>query len=509
MRTFPILVLALAFLAAGGLLTSVEGPGFYPARLLLLTGVAGLIWSVVRAWPTLRLFAARMRTVAEPGPALTWVLLAAVLLVLAVGLNLRPTRFDLTSRGLQSLSPASKRALAGIHTRVEMIGVYRDGSDDQAHARDILDVYQTDERGIHARLLDPERSPDEARRLGIHFTSGVLIQADSSSEVVTDLTENALTEGILRAANPTRPLIGLVLSHGEAAPDRSPITHLRELLAEAGFRQARIDLTQGDVPPTIKALLIVGPESPLLPGEVAVLDRFEQRGGRLGLFLDPEPSTGLTSWLAAQGILVDGRLIRDSGPLTRSAGLGPETIAVQSLGEHPITKGLTAAILLRGATRVGLSSLPVWGSNGSEILRSAPSALLEGSRSDTTGAAAERAAKDLPLGVALERDVRNPETRALASGLPPERRVARLVVIGDSDFLRDETLDLYGNRAFATRVIGWLGERDYLLDVPRPNQAGTPLKVGLTGLRTIFYLVEILPPVLMLGLGLLVWARRR
>ena len=81
--------------------------------------------------------------------------------------------------------------------------------------------------------------------------------------------------------------------------------------------------------------------------------------------------------------------------------------------------------------------------------------------------------------------------------------------MGDSDLIRDSHLDLYGNREFAARVLGWLSERSYLLRFPPIDRSGTPLRVGLAGLRAIFYGAEILIPLLAFGLGFRAWARRR
>ena len=51
-------------------------------------------------------------------------------------------------------------------------------------------------------------------------------------------------------------------------------------------------------------------------------------------------------------------------------------------------------------------------------------------------------------------------------------------------------IDLFGNRAFANRMLGWLGEQEFLLRFPMADRSGTPLKVNMRGLRLIFYLVE-------------------
>ena len=92
---------------------------------------------------------------------------------------------------------------------------------------------------------------------------------------------------------------------------------------------------------------------------------------------------------------------------------------------------------------------------------------------------------------------------------PAEKPYARVVVVGDSDFLRDDMIDLFGNSVFMTRVFGWLGERQYLIQFPTIGPSGTPLKVGRNGLLAVFYVVQVALPLLAYGIGFLLWTRRR
>src|SRR5690606_42010990 len=98
---------------------------------------------------------------------------------------------------------------------------------------------------------------------------------------------------------------------------------------------------------------------------------------------------------------------------------------------------------------------------------------------------------------------------APSEGRIPEKQNARLVVLGDSDILRDGTIDLYGNSAFVSRLLGWLSEREFLLRFPPPDRSGSPLQVGLGGLRASFFIVQIALPLVVYLFGFLLWVRRR
>lgn len=505
-KSSPLLLLGLFLLAAGGLLSGVSGPRAYLPRLIMLAGVASVLWGAFNSAASIRFLLFRARAVAEPGPSLNWLLGGAVLLVLAAGLGIRGTRIDVTSRGVNSLSATSKGVLKELSRDVELIAAYRDNAMERDQATEVLAVYSAASRRVKTRSLEPDREPDEARRLGINRPNVLVVRCGEVVEEVTEIEEETITQAILRVQDPNRPVVAVLDGHGETSDGRSTLASLRGLLARSGlvFRLLRLgDFVE--VPREIRTLIVLGPTSPLLPGEVEAIERFINRGGRLALFVEPETTTGLEPMLARQGILIDGRRILDESPLSRSLGLGPESVGVNRWGEHPITSGLGVGLVLSGATRVGLAPQPVFGTSGTDIVRSGNDARLLPRDGDTAGVPSAPAA--LPLGIALEWET--PPQEALAGTAPSEKGYARLVVIGDSDLARDSHLDLYGNREFIGRICGWLTERTYLLRFPPVDRSGTPLRVGLAGLQAIFYGVEILVPLLAFGLAFRSWARRR
>ncbi len=510
-RGLPIFLWALLLLVAAGLVSPIAGGPYLP-RLLLLSGLLLLLASAVRGFRPLLAFTRRMTDVAEPGPFLPWLLAGLALLVLAVGFTMQTVRFDFTARGANRLSPATMQALARGGSPVEMVAVYRADLPEAARARELLRLYGAAGTGIRTSALDPERNPDLARRQGIDFLNAVLVRADTVREEVTELSESALTAAILRVRDPARPVLAFLDGHGELAPGRGGLTQLHRLLGHSGIQLKMLRLAEtGEVPPEVRGVLVIGPTTPLLSGEVAALGRFLDAGGRVGVFTDPGQPTGLEPLLRLPGFVSDGRRIRDDGPRARSLGLGPETIPTQNFGDHDITRGLSLGVVLRGATRAGLAARVRTGVRGGNLLLAAPSARLPdpgvggpgSAPADSTGPG------PMPMAAALEWDPPGPAVASAGSDALRERRHARVVLVGDSDFLRDDGIGLVGNRAFAGRVTGWLAERAFALDFPTPDTGGTPLLVGLAGYRVIGFVLLLLLPGGMLGLGIGTWLRRR
>ncbi|MCA9727964.1 MAG: GldG family protein [Candidatus Eisenbacteria bacterium] len=538
-RNFPLLFLALLLFLAGGLLTTLAGTQAYLARILLLAGAAVLALTLLRMGTMLRFVFLRFRSVAEPGPTLNWILTGAILLVAAGVLGQQVVRFDMTKRRSNELSATSREALATVSRDVELIGAFRDNAPLRDTVREMFAVYRAQSRKLQTRLFDPDREPDLARQYGIDRANVILVRTGDAREIVDEIEEPAVTQAILRVEDPRRPSVCFVLGHGEVAPDRQPLNRIRHIMKEGGLQIESVRLGEVvDVPESATVLVIAGPRTRLTPGEVQAVDRFLTRGGRLLLAVEPNLPTGLEPLLERWGIVVDGRRVRDDSPLTQSLGLGSETIAVAQVGEHPITRGLTSVVVLAGATGVRLADRAVAGTSGTDLLKSGPRAVfLEPADAagqpagspprvgapDSTwlgapGYTAPPARQEnlvpatepatCSLAAVLEWDVPSGGGKPTPEGVP-EKPHARLVVLGDSDVLRDGTIDLYGNNAFVGRLFGWLSERDFLLRFPPPDRAGTPLKVELAGLRTTFLIVQIVLPLILYLSGFILWVRRR
>ena len=536
-RVYPLLFLALLLFLAGGLLSTLKGTQVYPTRILLLAGAVVLLLTLLRMRSTLRFLFWRIRSVSEPGPAVNWILVGLILLAGAGVLGLQPIRIDTTERQQNRLTESSRAALRQVTRDVELIGAFRDNHPIRDVVGELFAVYQSESRKIQTRIFDPDRNPDLAREYGIDQVNVILVRAGEARELIDEVEEPAVTQAILRVEDPRRPSICIVLGHGEVAPDRQPLNRIRQILREGGLQIESVRLAEtNEVPASASVLVIAGPRTTLTPGEIDAVDRFVSRGGRLLVALEPGFSTGLEPLLLRWGVQMDGRRIRDESPLTRSIALGSETIAVARVGDHPITRGLTSVVVLAGATDVRMRTPAILGTEGANLLETGPQALFlepsdapreEGGlpsidlsdsswigtpgytappRHESLRPATEGAVRS--LAAALSRDVTDRQPDAPA-GRIPENQNARLVVLGDSDLLRDGTIDLYGNGAFVGRLFGWLSEREFLLRFPPPDRSGTPLEVGLGGLKASFFVVQIALPLAIYLLGFLLWMRRR
>ena len=86
---------------------------------------------------------------------------------------------------------------------------------------------------------------------------------------------------------------------------------------------------------------------------------------------------------------------------------------------------------------------------------------------------------------------------------------ARIVVVGDGDFLKDEYLVSRGNMNFAANIVDYLADDAGLITIRSKDIVTPPLDQVSDGTKeTVKWSNLFLPPLLVIGYGLLRWRRR-
>ncbi len=323
--------------------------------------------------------------------------------------------------------------------------------------------------------------------------------------------EEALAIHLLALVEPRRPVVYFLQGHGELDPESFDAVRGASRLAQAMRRERlevrRLDLREaGGVPEDAECVVIAGPKERITAAETDLLRRYLGRNGRMLVLLDAGGDTGLDAWLAEWGVLLEQGWVVDP-----QRAFVESEVVVRTYAPHPITEGLsgTTTVLVRPRTvRVGESAETpgLDPSDGMVLLNSSPEswlekdpqarpARLEPERGDVPG--------PLPLAVALQRGARQVvDTRFPSS---------RLVVIGSAEFVSNQGMARggAGNSRLVLRAVNWLLERAPGLDLaPRPMVAD---RITLTreDRERLFVSVFVVMPGTLLGLGLLVWARRK
>jgi hypothetical protein len=508
-RTFAVFLAGLLLLLLGAFWTSVDTQGYLP-RFVLLAGALLLTLFLIRNAGEIRFLFLQARAHAEPGPTTTLLLLAVVLALAALlaGRAMRPV--DLTAEKLNSLSNASRHTLTAVQAPLRIEGYFADPSAEWDLARRLFMLYERGSRLVQTGLYDPDRDPARAREAGVRRTGSIVIASGSARIQIFELSEDAITQGILTVLEGRPREVGLVQGHGEPGASSggdAGITAWLQALQVANVSVQEMQLLDAEnVPEGIDALLIVHPQRPVYASEVGVLRRYLARGGRIGLLLEPGDSTGLESLLAFYYLQVLPGTIRDEGRATAGVGLGAWSPALVGDPRHAMTAGLASFVVTSGA-------------GGLLIETPHPADLVAEPVLKTAGAVdvfADPRATHAPLrhgvesvGAVLSWDLPDSAARDDARGLPRLRTQVRIFVIGDASWVTNRFLGLGANGDLAVSAVHWLTSQERFLDSARERLRPSALRLGPRGLRSLLYVIEFGIPALLIGAGIAVWMRRR
>ena len=456
---------------------------------------------------------------------------------------------DWTSSKMYSISDKTRSILADLEEEIRVVVFMTPASPLYDQAFQLLNRYAAASDKIKVEYIDPDKEPLRTKQLAEQFgisvaDTVVFSYADRTKYVTADQMaeydygaaqygqapsmrafkgEEQFTSAILSLVAPDVPKVYFSTGHGEASlasagggtpADRS-LAVLAEALKRENIETADTVLLSGTVPEDADVLAIVGPTRPYTEAELAALDGFLAKGGRLLVCLDPliEPTgtmraTRLEEFLAKRGIRVNDDLVVD--PSRKLPFYDLSAVYLTDFQDHPVTTGLEGIAVLfsvaRSLTAEG-DAAPVtivetsaegWGEhNLAQLLAGKP---VSREDDDSPGPAA--------VGMVIEEGPvpASPAGGEAGAAVPPG---FRLVVYGDSDFMADYEIGNAGNLVLALNSINWLAAREQSLGIPPREVEQVSLFLSQQQMRTVLLITLLAMPGAAIALGILVWRRRR
>ncbi len=354
-------------------------------------------------------------------------------------------------------------------------------------------------------FVDPVKDPMAVKQYNIHESGPrVIVKSGNIDEKVTNPTEEELTNAIVKATHGTEKKIYFLSGHGESdLDDRTGIgfSSLKAHMESEGLKSERLVLAQSpEIPADASALVVAGPQTALAEAEVALIKKYLDAGGKALLLLEPMVDSGLTALLKDYGVAVDPGMIVDPSA-QKLFGTSPFIPIVIEYGQHPIVEPLRAQTMFPTSASLTISTAP--DVTNLPLLRTLPSSWAE-STPDKEPIEQDKGEKvgPLTLGVAITKNTSKYEAGVKRSD------EARLVVIGDRDFLTNGTLSMGGNEDLGLNALNWLSDQTERITIrPRSRDAS---RVYLTGLQMAgirFAATEL--PVALLAFGLAIFFNRR
>ena len=495
-------------------------------------------------------------------------LLFSILFLVVVGLigwisTKYSTQFDWTASHRHTLSDASRKVLGLLEGPVTVTAYARENQALRQQIRDIVDRYSRVKPDLSLRFVNPDIQPDKVRELGITMDGEMILDYQGRTEKLQDPSEAALSNALQRLASAAERHVVFLEGHGERSPDGQANHDLKQFgdeLRRKGFILTRMNLGMTTViPDNTDVLVIAGPRSKLLPGEVAMIESYVKRGGNLWWMADPGDLHGLGPLGSQLGVRFLPGIVVDAS--TQLLGIDDPTFAlVAEYPPHPVTLGFQEMTMFPSAAAIDapqggdferdvlLSTLPrSWTETGpieGDIRMNAEQGERQGpldigialtrqvTPAPVSAAPAAPPAKPEPAAggdktsaatpakvESKSPDGKKPESGAAAEppkpGEPPanpapaEPIQQRIVVTGDGDFLSNAYLGNGGNLNLGVNIVQWLSRSDALINIPAKLAPDQKLELSSAAMVVIAGGFLVVLPLLLIGTGAWIWFKRR
>lgn len=370
--------------------------------------------------------------------------------------------------------------------------------------REILQRYQRNKIDFEFEMINPDIYIAQAKRDNISQYGQTIIDYAGKSERIDQLSEESITNALLRLQRGNRPQIMFLSQHGERSIDDGSAqgySLLKQQLNQKGFDAISINLLQHNLDTSNSVLVLNSIKRPLLQSEQDTLMKYLEEGGNLLWLQDPAPDQSqqpLADMLALR--FTPGIIVEQNEKISRMLKLPhPAVIPVLEYRVHPITHKMQYFTLFTTATALIPNESSDW--IHSDLLITSDGSWSE--TGDFMPTVEYNKGADIPgphsIGIALQRQIKRDQLNT----------AQRVVVIGDSDFASNHYLGQGANLEFIVKTLNWLSEDDNLIsinpkDAPDRELALTPLHAGFI---SIFFLF--ITPLLLLSLGGWIWHSRR
>ncbi len=449
------------------------------------------------------------------------VLLLAALGLLAWLSTVYVARWDWTYGHRNTLSEPSRHLLASLSGPVRITAFATPSDALRRSIRGLVGKYQRVDHDVHLKFVDPNTAPDQVRSLGITRNGELVVNYRGRSQTVAHHTESALTNALARVARSAQRRVVFVTGHGEMSPKsggKFGMKNFAQALGQQGFHVSTLNLaTTPHIPSHTTVLVIAGPQTDYLPGEVRIIERWVRQGGNL-LWLDnPDSTHGLKPLATMLHLsLPHGTIVDSTSPMLGVRDV--RWLVLTRYGHSAITQGLDAETLLPGTTAVEVDKhTGQWRVTPFIKSRGLPRSWLEtGKLQGQVSYNPKQGDQPGPLNVAVSLSRPLPRSakgttsgKAGAKSQKGHRGRQRVVVMGDAYFLANAYVGTAGNRTLGLNIVNWLSHDDRFINIHPVRAPDRTLVLGAGTEQVMVYGYLVLLPLLLLAMGMSIWLRRR
>jgi ABC-type uncharacterized transport system involved in gliding motility auxiliary subunit len=472
---------------------------------LLALGVAGLAAYIASNISRFRARNSRLNFIFASNLAVVVLLIVAIVAAVNyLGVKVHQ-RFDFTAGRTHSLSEQSLQVVRNLKKDLEIKAFFSRGSGNLEQFNSLLEIYRFHSNKIKATVIDPYLKPELVKQYEIKADGTMVFEYDGKSTRSEEVSEEAITNAIINVTRQGEKAIYFTQGHGEPdidAGDETGYSEAKAGLEKLSFKAKKLILFQeASVPGDAAAVIVAGPQKPLLEKELYLLENYlEKAHGRLMLLVDPDQGAELKPLLKKFGLALEDNVVVEVDPLSQFMGGNYFMPVVAKYPEHAITKNFGYATMFPMARGLARVTPPPAGVTVDFLASTSP---------DSWGETNYREE------IKTEKITKNPEDRggpvdiAAACEAGQGERKARLVVIGDSDFALNKYYSFQANSNFFNNCVSWLAEEKDLIAIAPKVTAPRIVSLTQSAGRLIFFYTMVILPLLVFAAGIGIWLYRR
>ncbi len=500
---FLLLILSGTALWLGYGLASFRGKA---GLVLLVMGFAGLAAYFAANFSKFRTRNSRLNFLFASNLAVVALLIVAIVAAVNyLGVKVHQ-RFDFTAGKVHSLADQSIQVVRGLKKDLAIKAFFSKENGNLRRFQSLLEIYRFHSKKIQATIIDPFMKPELAKQYDIKADGTVVYEYGGKSTRSEEVTEEAITNAIINVSRQKEKTVYFVRGHGE--PDSGDSGDSGFSITKTGLEKLSYktrDLVlfhETAVPKDAAAVVVAGPQKPLLEKEIFLLENYLlHEEGRLLLLLDAGQGAELNPLLKKFGLALEDNVVVDADPLSQFMGGNYFMPVVSNYPEHAITKGFGYATmfpLARGLARVtptpadttvkflAATSPNSWGETNYEV--EAKTEKITQNPEDKGG----------PIDVA-----------AACEASEGGDKKSRLVVVGDSDFALNKYVVFQANSNFFNNAVSWLAEEKDLVAIAPKVTAPRTVSLTRSAGRLVFFYTLVILPLLVFATGIGIWLFRR
>jgi len=411
-------------------------------------------------------------------------------------------RFDFSEGRAHSISAQSIQVVKNLRQDLAIKAFFSENNPSLYRFNALMEIYKYYSAKLKVETIDPYKNPSLVKRYEVKSDGTMVLEYGNKDTRIEEVSEEALTNAIIKVSRLQEKTIYFTQGHGEpdiAKSDEAGYSEVKSNLEKLAFKVKSIFLFQeAAIPADAAALVVAGPQKPLFEKELFLIDDFTfKKNGRLLLMLNPGEGHELKPLLRKLGVELEDNVVVEVDPLSRFMGGDYFMPVVAKYGEHAITRNFNYATMFPLAR--GLAKMSPPPKEVTVTMIASSSANSWGETNYESEIKTKKISKNPP-------DKEGPLDMMAAVEFTAG---ARVVVIGDSDFVLNKYYNFQANGNLFTNTISWLAEESDLVAIAPKTTTPRTLSLTQSSSRLIFFYTIIILPLLIFIAGIGIWLYRR